>query len=68
MWYRKAMDLNDLNKDFALERENVIDAVEEENTKQNVEDLFSKVRAGEQYTSINVSRNYICCIFECRDN
>ena len=51
MWYRKAMDLNDLNKDFALERENVIDAVEEENTKQNVEDLFSKVRAGEQYTS-----------------
>ena len=34
MWYRKAMDLNDLNKDFALERENVIDAVEEENTKQ----------------------------------
>ena len=51
MWYKKAMDLNDLNRDYALERENVIDAVEEENTKQNVEDLFEKVRSGEEYTS-----------------
>jgi hypothetical protein len=51
MWYKKAMDLNDLNREFALERENVIDAVEEENTKQDVEDLFEKVRSGEQYTS-----------------
>lgn len=51
MWYKKAMDLNDLNKDFALERENVIDAVEEENTKQDVEDLFEKVRSGQEYTS-----------------
>ena len=51
MWYKKAMDLNDLNREFALERENVIDAVEEENTKQNVEDLFEKVRSGEEYTS-----------------
>ncbi len=51
MWYKKAMDLNDLNREFALEREDVIDAVEEENTKQNVEDLFEKVRSGEEYTS-----------------
>ena len=51
MWYRKALDLSELNKQFPEERENVIDAVEEENLKQNVEDLMHKVRSGESWQS-----------------
>ena len=51
MWYRKAMDLNDLNRQFPAEREQVIDFIEEEKGLQDVENLFEKVRSGEEYTS-----------------
>jgi uncharacterized protein (UPF0210 family) len=51
MWYRKAMDLNDLNREFPEEREQVIDFMEEEKGKEDVENLFQKVRSGEEYTS-----------------
>jgi hypothetical protein len=51
MWYKKAMDLNDLNKEFAIEKENAVEDYDEQAMKEGVEDLFSKVRAGEQYTS-----------------
>jgi hypothetical protein len=51
MWYRKAMDLNDLNREFALEKENAVDDYDEQAMKEGVEDLFEKVRSGEEYTS-----------------
>ena len=51
MWYKKAMDLNDLNRQFPAEREQVIDFVEEEKGLQDVENWFEKVRSGEEYTS-----------------
>jgi len=51
MWYKKAMDLNDLNREFALEKENAVDDYDEQSMTEGVEDLFSKVRAGEEYTS-----------------
>jgi hypothetical protein len=44
MWYKKAMDLNDLNREFPAEREQVIDFIEEEKGLQDVENLFEKVR------------------------
>jgi hypothetical protein len=51
MWYRKAMDLNDLNREFALEKENAVEDYDEQTMKEGVEDLFEKVRSGEEYTS-----------------
>jgi len=42
MWYRKAMDLNDLNREFPEEREQVIDFMEEEKGKEDVENLSKK--------------------------
>ena len=51
MWYRKAMDLNDLNRQFALEKENAVDDYDEQAMKEGVEDIFEKVRSGEEYTS-----------------
>jgi hypothetical protein len=51
MWYRKAMDLNDLNREFALEKENAVDDYDEQAMKEGVEDIFEKVRSGEEYTS-----------------
>lgn len=51
MWYRKAMDLNDLNREFALEKENAVEDYDEQAMKEGVEDLMQKVRSGEEYTS-----------------
>jgi len=51
MWYKKAMDLNDLNREFALEKENAVEDYDEQTMKEGVEDLFEKVRSGEEYTS-----------------
>ena len=51
MWYRKAMDLNDLNREFSIEKENAVEDYDEQAMKEGVEDLFEKVRAGEEYTS-----------------
>jgi hypothetical protein len=51
MWYRKAMDLSDLNREFAIEKENAVEDYDEQAMKEGVEDLFAKVRAGEEYTS-----------------
>ena len=51
MWYKKAMDLNDLNREFALEKENAVDDYDEQAMKEGVEDLFDKVRSGQEYTS-----------------
>jgi hypothetical protein len=51
MWYKKALDLNDLNKEFALEKENAVEDYDEQAMKEDVEDLFQKVRSGEEYTS-----------------
>ncbi len=51
MWYRKAMDLNDLNREFAIEKENAVEDYDEQTMKEGVEDLFEKVRSGEEYTS-----------------
>lgn len=51
MWYRKAYDLNDLNREFPSEQNQVIDFMEEEKGKEDVENLFQKVRSGEEYIS-----------------
>ena len=51
MWYRKAMDLNQLNLQFPEEREQVIEKVEDENIEKSVGGLFDKMKAGEEYTS-----------------
>jgi hypothetical protein len=51
MWYRKAMDLSDLNREFAIEKENAVEDYDEQAMKEGVEDLFAKVREGEEYTS-----------------
>ena len=51
MWYRKAMDLKDLNREFAIEKENAVEDYDEQAMKEGVEDLFAKVRGGEEYTS-----------------
>ena len=51
MWYRKAIDLNDLNREFAIEKENAVEDYDEQAMKEGVEDLFAKVRGGEEYTS-----------------
>ena len=42
MWYRKAMDLNDLNREFALEKDNAVEDYDEQTMKEGVEDLFEK--------------------------
>jgi hypothetical protein len=45
------MDLSDLNREFAIEKENAVEDYDEQAMKEGVEDLFAKVRGGEEYTS-----------------
>lgn len=45
------MDLKDLNREFAIEKENAVEDYDEQAMKEGVEDLFAKVRGGEEYTS-----------------
>ncbi len=43
MWYRKAMDLSDLNREFAIEKENAVEDYDEQAMKEGVEDLFGHI-------------------------
>ena len=36
MWYRKAMDLSDLNREFAIEKENAVEDYDEQAMKEGV--------------------------------
>jgi hypothetical protein len=51
MWYRKAMDLNDLNEKFKGEQLNVASDYDELETIESVEDLMARVRGGETWQS-----------------
>lgn len=45
------MDLSDLNREFAIEKEKAIEDYDEQSLQEGVEDIFDKVKAGESYTS-----------------
>jgi len=51
MWYRKALDLNELNEKFKNEQLNVAGDYDVMKTIESVEDLMARVRGGETWQS-----------------
>lgn len=51
MWYRKAMDLNDLNEKFSNERNLAISDYEMAKTDESVNQLLDNLTSGNSYTS-----------------
>jgi hypothetical protein len=51
MWFKKALDLNDLNKEFSEERDEAISDYEVAKTDENVNDLIDNMLSGNSWTS-----------------
>ena len=51
MWFKKALDLNDLNKEFSDERDEAISDYEVAKTDENVNELLDNLMSGNSMTS-----------------
>jgi len=51
MWYRKALDLKELNEQFPEERDQAIEAHEDALTEEQVQNILDKMNSGESWES-----------------
>ncbi len=51
MWYRKALDLNELNKEYSEEHNKAINKYEDILENITIEDIFRAMDAGEEWSS-----------------